>query len=93
MFSEIEKHLAVLFADQSESSRVYDSLLSDIDTLANKARRISGNSEGTITADNYDDMQACVQELMDILTGENGHYNAVHELLMNEIFFTNVFYS
>ena len=93
MFSEIEKHLAVLFADQADNSRVYDSLISDIDTLAYLARRISGNSEGTITADNYDDMQACVQELMDILTGENGHYNAVHELLMNESFFTKVFYS
>ena len=55
-------------------------------------QEIINNSEGTITADNYDDMQACVQELMDILTGENGHYNAVHELLMNESFFTKVFY-
>ena len=90
MFSEIEKHLAVLFADQVASSRVNDSLISDIDTLANKARRISGNSEGTITTDDYNDMQACVQELMDILTGENEHYNAVHELLMNESFFTIV---
>ena len=68
-------------------------VMSLIDALANKARRISENSEGTIVADNYNDMLAYVKELMDILTGENGHYNAVYELLMNESFFTKVFYS
>ena len=93
MFSEIEKHLAVLFSEQAKGGRVYDSLISDIDTLAAKSRRISGSSDGTITSDNYDDMQACVQEFMDILTGENGHYNAVHQLLMKEYFFSRVFTS
>ena len=92
MFSEIEKHLAILFKDQADDSRVYDSLISDIETLASKARRISGNEDGTITEDEFADMQVCVQEFMDILTGENEHYNAVHELLMNEEFFKDVFY-
>lgn len=93
LFSEIEKYLAILFADQAESNRVYDSLMSDIETLANKARRISENAEGTITLEHYKDMQACVQEFMDILTGENGHYSAIYTLLMNESFFKDVFYS
>lgn len=66
--------------------------MSDINVLANKARIISGNPEGTITADDYNDMQVCVQEFMDILTGENGHDNAIQELLMNESFFTKAFY-
>ena len=92
MFSEIEKHLIILFEDQEGNDRVYDSLISDIDILANRARKITGNAEGTITEKNYGDIQVCVQELMDILTGENGHYNAVHELLMKEKFFTDVFY-
>lgn len=37
-------------------------------------------------------MRTCVQELMDILTGENGHFNAINDLLMNEEVFTDVFY-
>lgn len=90
IFSELEKHLAILFEDQADS-RVYDSLMSDIETLANEARKISGNSEGTVTEENFEEMRTCVQKLMDILTGENGQFNAINDLLMNEEFFTDVF--
>lgn len=41
--------------------------------------------------ENYDQMREYVQELMDTLTGENNHYNAIHELLTKEDFFTAVF--
>ena len=91
IFSELGKHLSILFKDQA-NSRVYDSLISDIETLANEARRLSGNSEGTVSEENFEEMRTCVQELMDILTGENGHFNAINDLLMNEEFFTDVFY-
>lgn len=90
IFSELEKHIAILFGDQADS-RVYDSLMSDLETLAGKARRIIGNGEGTVTEENYEDIRACVRELMDILTGEDNHYNAIHELLGKEKFFKDVF--
>ncbi len=90
IFSELEKHIAILFEDQSDS-RVYASLMSDIETLAGKARNITGNEEGTVTEENYKDIGVCVRELMDILTGENSHYNAIHELLEKEKFFKDVF--
>lgn len=90
IFSELEKHIAILFEDQSDS-RVYASLMSDIETLAGKARNITGNEEGTVTEKNYKDIGVCVRELMDILTGENSHYNAIHELLEKEKFFKDVF--
>ena len=38
IFSELEKHLAILFENQADN-RVYDSLMSDIETLANEARK------------------------------------------------------
>lgn len=90
IFSELEKHIAILFEDQADS-RVYDSLMSDIETLADKARNITGNEEGTVTEKNYKDIGICVRELMDVLTGENNHYNAIHELLTKEDFFEDVF--
>ena len=90
IFSELEKHITILFEDQADS-RVYDSLMSDIETLSGKARRIIGNEEGTVTEENYKDIGACVRELMDILTGENNHYSAIHELLEKEKFFKDVF--
>lgn len=85
------KYKIILFEDQADS-RVYDSLMSDIETLAKEARKISGNSEGTVTEENFEEMRTFVQKLMDILTGENGHFNAINDLLMNEKFFTEVFY-
>lgn len=90
IFSELEKHLAILFKDQADS-RVYDSLIDDIKILAYEARKLSGNSEGTVIEENFEKMRTCVQELMDILTGENGYFNAINDLLMNEEFFTDVF--
>ena len=90
IFAELEKHIAILFEDQADS-RVYDSLMSDIETLSGKARRIIGNEEGTVTEENYKDIGACVRELMDIITGENNHYSAIHELLEKEKFFKDVF--
>ena len=90
IFSELEKHITILFEDQADS-RVYDSLMSDIETLAGKARSITGNEEGTVTEENYEDICDCVKELMYILTGENNHYNAIHELLTKEDFFEDVF--
>lgn len=90
MFSELEKHIENLFGDQ-EDTNVYKYLMKDIQTLARKARKIS-DDKGKIEAEDYDEMKGCVQELMDILTGRNGKYNAIHELLMNESYFTDAFY-
>ena len=92
IFSELMNHLDVMFSDQkAEGSREYSALMGDLRILAEEARSISGNGEGTINEENYSVMHECVQKLMDMLTGENGQTNYIHRMLMREKFFTDVF--
>ncbi len=90
LFSELENHIAKLFKDQKDKT-VYKNLIRSIQELAKKARNIA-DGEGKIKAEDYDEMKGYVSELMDILTGKNNKYNAIHELLMNESYFTKAFY-
>lgn len=90
LFSKLENHIAKLFKDQKDKT-VYKNLIRSIQELAKKARNIA-DGEGKIKAEDYDEMKGYVSELMDILTGKNNKYNAIHELLMNESYFTEAFY-
>ncbi len=82
LFSELKKHLEILFADQS-STRIYHDLISDLDTLAFQARGLS--PDGQINEEQFTEARQYVYELMDILTGGNlsgeGHANNIHKLL------------
>ena len=93
MFWEIRKHLEVLFEDQADSL-TYKQLMLDLDSLANRSRKIVGTKNGV---DNLEDLKAiseCVKELMAILGGGYGSYqkaNRIHMLLKNEEFFVRAF--
>ena len=90
VFYEIKYHLGILFADQT-GSRKYRALISDIDDLAGRARKIVAQTGGINSTERCLEIKPLVLELMDILTGEHDHFNYVHELLKNEPFFVRVF--
>lgn len=96
IFSELKKHLAILFADQT-NSRTYKQLIVDLDTLAGKARTLAGQTGGINSDERYQEAHAYAEELMAILTGDNkgsasyDYANRIHQLLMNEEFFTKAF--
>lgn len=90
IFSELEKHLAIVFADQKDGYQ-YDQLLKDIDGVASKSRKLAGSEGGINTLDKFQEAHGYAVELMDVLSGKSGHANRVHDLLMYEESFTNAF--
>lgn len=93
LFSEIKKHLSVLFKDQ-RNSLTYKQLLSDIDALAGKARSLKGSTGGINTDEKYQVAHEQAKELMAILGGGYDYYqyaNRIHMLLKNEEFFVRAF--
>lgn len=90
IFYELEKHLKVLFADQS-NTMVYKQLMSDLGTLAGKARNLAGSTGGIDSLDKLEEAKGYVNELMGMLSGSGDHANRVHELLMGEESFRNAF--
>lgn len=95
IFSELEHHLGIVFRDQHDK-RTYSSLMSELSGIAERARGIAGSWGGINNEDSYNDIHECAKMLMALLCGECGEYryfNRIHTLLMNETFFTSVFYS
>lgn len=90
VFYELEYHLGILFSDQT-GSRKYKALISDIQDLAGRARAVVAQTGGINSYERCLEIKPLVLELMDILTGENNHFNYVHELLRNEPFFIKAF--
>lgn len=90
IFFELDKHLKILFADQS-NTMVYKQLMSDLGTLAGKARSLSGSTGGVDNLEKLEEAKGYVIELMDILSGSGSHANRIHELLKGEEFFRNAF--
>ena len=90
IFYEFDQHLKVLFANQA-STIVYKQLMSDLNTLAGKARRLSGSTGGINDLEKLEEAKMYVNELMDILSGSGSHANRVHELLAGEEFFCKAF--
>lgn len=99
IFWELDKHLEVLFGNQVAGRHVYASLNQELDTLASRARRLAG-SRSTMSEDEaYAQGREQAIELMAILTGYDyelettspEHANRIHELLMNEKWFTDAF--
>ena len=90
IFYELEHHLQILFSNQI-SSRKYMALISDIEDLAAEARSIVSQQGEINSYERLMEIKPKVLELMDILTGENDHFNYIHELLNNEAFFNKVF--
>ena len=96
IFWELKKHLAILFADQT-NSWTYRQLIVDLDTLAGAARSLSGQTGGINSEERYREAHSYAVELMALLTGDNNgnatynYANRIHQLLMNEEFFTKAF--
>ena len=96
IFWELEKHLAILFEDQSDST-TYKQLMGDLNALARKARSIA-DVKGRISDDEYEEMHACVEELFAMLTGQDVGFenefdydNRIHRLLQGEEYFREAF--
>lgn len=93
VFSEIEKHLGILFKDQKDSF-TYRQLISDINALASKARDLKGSTGGINTDEKYQVAHEQAKELMAVLGGGYDSYqyaNRIHMLLKNEEFFVQAF--
>lgn len=96
---ELDKHLEVLFGGQTTGRHLYASLNQDLDALANRARRLAGSRSSMSEEEAYAQGRDCAIELMAILTGYDyetkalspDHANRIHELLMNEDWFTDAF--
>ena len=97
IFWEIDKHLAVLFGENGGT--LYRSLDQQLDTLANRARRLAGAKSGLTQEEAYAQGHEYAEELMALLTGyDNPSYSKsygdatrIHMLLMREDWFTSAF--
>lgn len=87
VYSELLLYIPRIFPSQNCSP-----LLSEIQTLAEDARRDANTTDGRITEDRYEVMGRHVKKLMDALAGENGQYNYIHSYLMKEKFFNAIFH-
>lgn len=94
IFSELEKHLSIVFHNQLDTN-TYLSLKSKLTKTAKKARKITGSSGGVNNQQKYEEIHQCAEELMAVLCGneygEQRYDNRFHKLLANEDFFRKVF--
>ena len=90
IFFELEHHLKILFDDQA-NTRKFKALLSEIEDLAGRARYVVSQPGGINSLERLMEIKPMVKKLMDILTGENGQFNYIHELLKNSAFFRSAF--
>lgn len=77
---EIRKQLELLFADQKNNSD-YTSMMSELDSVADAARNVSGNKDWQV----YSELKQRQYEYLQVLT------QYVPKLLSNEKFFTSAF--
>lgn len=103
IFSEIRKHLQIIFADQS-NTRTYNTLMSQLSKLESESRKIVSIDGGVSTEEQFIAIHDCIEKLMALLCRscditedetpcEERYHNRINTMLKKEAWFTKVFYS
>lgn len=97
IFWELDKHIGILLLDQN-TSWTYQAFMIDLKDLARRARKIA-RQRGDVEDSKFDDVHACAEELMALLSGySNPDYSdtytyksRLHSMLAKETYFNEVF--